>query len=145
MLTIDPEFPQVALPAPLPSIQLAKHLVIDFEANLICCNGKKKTLTFRERLLLLLLTKKMLASPEGWLSIDYLVSQLLPELSEEDDRLLKYPDPGHAIENIVTNVRRKLGEKPRQPQFLRNARRMGYQLRAESGYGYVISPLLEQQ
>ena len=144
MLDIRLDFPQVTIPAPLPTIQLAEHLAIKFEPNIIYCNGKEEPMTFRERLLLILLVKKMLTSPEGYLSIDYLVSQVLPEPSDEDDQLLRYPDPGHNIEDIVTRVRRKLGEKPRKPCYLLNARGIGYQLRSKPGYGYVITQLPEE-
>lgn len=125
-------FPSVTLPAPLPAFRLAQYILIDFETFEYEVQGERVLMSLRESQLLSALVKKYLTSPRGFVSIHFLVEWMIPQWTD-------YPDPEQSIAQIVSGIRKKWGETPYRPRFLVSSRDKGYQLRPESGYGYVVS------
>ena len=95
-------------------IQLGSDLWFDQECYLLLRQDAALPLTARETLLL----SRLLEAPHRFLSTAYL------------SRVLARPgEPvldAHRVEQIVSNVRRKLGEPLRRPRLLLNRRGVGY-------------------
>jgi len=126
------DFPPVALPAPYPAFRLSKGIIIDFEAYEYEVQGLRIPMTLRERQLLFALVKKHLDSPRGYLPVRFLVEWMIPHSTD-------YTDPEQSIAQIVSGIRKKLGEVPHKPRFLISDRGKGYQLRPELGYGNIVA------
>lgn len=121
-----------ALPEPYLAFQLARHIIIDFEAYEYEVSGRRVPMTQREWLLLSLLVEKYRTSPRGFLPVQFLIEWMLPNWTD-------YFDPEQSIAQLASIIRRKWGETSRKPCFLICKRDTGYQLRPEPGYGFVIS------
>jgi DNA-binding response OmpR family regulator len=127
----SPAPPPSVLPAPHPAFQLARHIIIDFEAYEYEVHGNRVPMTLREWQLLFPLVEKYRTSPRGYLSVRYLIGWMLPNWTD-------YLDPEQSIAQLASIIRGKWGEPPRNPRFLICKRDIGYQLRPEPGYGYVV-------
>ncbi len=126
-VTFTPE----ALPPPQPAFRLARYILIDFEAYEYEVHGKRVPMTLRESQLLFPLVEKYRTSPRGIVTTSYLVEVMIPHWTD-------YLDPKQSVAQIASNIRKKWLEIPRYPRFLISIRGIGYQIRPEPGYGYVV-------
>ena len=95
-------------------IQLNSDLWFDQECYLLHRHDGTLPLTGREALLL----SRLLEAPHRFHSTAYLSRAL----ARPGETVLD----AHRVEQIVSNVRRKLGELPRHPRLLLNRRGVGY-------------------
>src|SRR5579863_8387330 len=94
--------------------------------------------TAQELILFLLLLEKSCTSPRGYLPAWYLAQFLFPE----DYYHMKGPE--HAVEQHISNIRRKLGEEPYKPRYLVRSRNKGYKLSIPEGCNSVPVHLLRK-
>jgi hypothetical protein len=114
-------------------VLLAENVAIDFAANGVRLYGRlTNQFTPYERLLALHLCFQLLHSPEVWVRMEKLVNEIHP-LPEAENTFCS-TDPRHSIQQIVSQLRGKLG----YVVSLRCARNLGYKLEAKRGYGYAI-------
>jgi DNA-binding response OmpR family regulator len=99
-------------------IPLRRALWLDLEAGLILRGRAEILLTARELATLTALVKAMR------LGRGYLTAQALADALVADEAA----DPIHAIQETITTIRRKLGERPFKPTILRCRRGLGYRL-----------------
>lgn len=103
-------------PVRLTHIQLGDDLWFDQERYLILRSDATLPLTAREALLL----TRLLETPHRFLSTTLLARVLTrPE---------GFPLDEHGVEQVVSSLRRKLGEPRRHPRLLLNRRGIGYGL-----------------
>jgi DNA-binding response OmpR family regulator len=100
-------------------MQLGPDLWLDLEAASIINEAGEEPLTAHEYSLLQKLVHSMGAG-RGYLPARVLAADIVSEGSF---------DPEHAIEDTISNVRRKLGEIPYAPKILVGRRGIGYRLR----------------
>lgn len=99
-------------------IPLRRTLWLDLEAGVILRGRAEVLLTARELATLTALVKAMR------LGRGYLTAQALADALVADEAA----DPVHAIQETITTIRRKLGERPFKPTILRCRRGLGYRL-----------------
>jgi len=102
---------------PLSYVMLGPNVWLDLEGSVLYREGRPLPLTAREVELLALL----LHAPRGYLSASELARRLSRPYAD-------YPMDEHCVEQMICNVRHKIGEASRQPHILVNRRRMGYAL-----------------
>ena len=118
MATVPPPFNTECVGNALQSLlRLDTALWLDLEGGLLIREQQEILLTARELAVLQILVRNMFAS-RGYLSATALAKQI---------RLEAY-DPEHSIEQTVSLLRRKMGEKPHHPRILRGRRGLGYRL-----------------
>src|SRR6266446_6368368 len=120
--------PHNALPALYPAFQLARHIVIDFEAYEYEVSGRRVPMTLREWQLLFPLVEKYMTSPRGYLTVRFLSEWVLPNWRDHND-------PDQSIAQLASIIRRKWGVSCRSSCLLKCSRGIGYQLCPEPGYG----------
>ena len=102
-------------------IQLGPQLWLDLEAASIIVGPEEILLTPHEYRVLSLLAHAML-NGRGYLTASALAEQIVSQEAY---------DPEHAIEDTISNIRRKLGEQPYAPVYLVSRRAIGYRLRPQ--------------
>jgi DNA-binding response OmpR family regulator len=129
MANIAKGFWQATLPPQLPSIQLARDLSIHLDRYLVERGKKLIKLTPQEAMMLFILIEKRRVSPDGIVPTWYLVKQVLSKPGKKADAV-------HAIGQIASNIRGKLGDK-KPHRFLVCVPGVGYKLCAEEGFGFI--------
>ena len=99
-------------------IPLRRALWLDLEAGVILRGRSEILLTARELQVLKALARAMRLG-RGYLTAGALASALVSE---------EVSDPVHAIQETVSSIRKKLGERPFKPTILRCRRQLGYRL-----------------
>src|SRR5690348_957487 len=99
-------------------VQLAPTLWIDLDSAILMRGQEEVLLTAREVHVLRVLVQAMRNTRS------YIDALALAERIGVKDA----SDPGHCVEDIISSIRRKLGEVPRHPQILKGRRGLGYRL-----------------
>ena len=122
---------------------LAERFAIDFAANGIRWQGRIiAQFTAHERLVLLYLCFWFLHKPEKWVHVEKLVDNIFP-LPDGRDACSPHK-PKHAIQQVISQIRRKLGEDQHKPAFLLCKRNLGYKLQAKQGYGSAFVRMYQE-
>lgn len=107
----QPEIPDTA-------IQLRQSLWLDLEAGMLITPRKVILLSHREIEMLKILVDAMRRT-RGYVSADAIARQLVSS---------EVVDPAHSIQETISVIRRKMGERPHAPRILRSRRNLGYRL-----------------
>jgi DNA-binding response OmpR family regulator len=137
MASIPPEFWQMDPSVTPPFVQFGSALTVYFDGT-INNDGLWNAFTASEFKLYLLLFQKAQTAPHGYLPTWQIVGYLYPTGYSDID------DPEHAVEQRISTMRRKLGEKRRKPRIIVGGRSKGYKLCIPKGCGSVPSQLLRK-
>lgn len=107
----QPDIPDTA-------IQLRQSLWLDLEAGTLITPRKLILLSHREIETLKILVDAMRRT-RGYVSAEAIALQLVSS---------EVVDPAHSIQETISMIRRKMGERPHAPRILRSRRNLGYRL-----------------
>jgi DNA-binding response OmpR family regulator len=113
-------------------------ITVFLDGGVIDNNGQKEEFTAPEHKLFLLLLDNAVTSPHGYLPARYLARSIFSLRYYEMD------DPDHAVEQHISNMRRKLGEERRKPCYLVGCRNKGYKLCVPKGCCAVTVQVLRK-
>jgi DNA-binding response OmpR family regulator len=119
---MDTQFPErphdYSDEADISRVQLGPVLWVDLDGATVKRGREEVLLTAREVHVLRILIQTMRNTRS------YIDARALAERIGVKDTM----DPGHCVEELISSIRRKLGEVPRNPRILRGRRGLGYRL-----------------